>query len=206
MKKIIGINSSPRLKGQASKLLDISLKAASLQGVKTEKIDLYLYRIEPCIGCVSRDQQLCRFPCVIKDEANKIMDKILESDGMIISTPVYWYSPPGHLKNLIDRMTALENMIEIEGRSLLEGKVVGVIAVGNDSGAYSAASQIASILVTMGAAVPPWGIAFYARPEPADSNKSILEDAANVGRVVAKMVNMLQKIEWYDPDILNSIF
>ncbi|RLE95131.1 MAG: flavodoxin family protein, partial [Thermoprotei archaeon] len=41
MKKIIGINSSPRLKGQASKLLDISLKAASLQGVKTEKIDLY---------------------------------------------------------------------------------------------------------------------------------------------------------------------
>jgi len=133
------------------------------------------------------------------------MAKILESDGLIFSTPVYWYSPPGHLKNLIDRMTALENMIEIEGRSLLEGKVVGVIAVGNDSGAYSTASQIASTLVTMGAVVPPWGIAFYARPESALSNKNILEDAANVGLVVAKMINVLEKIEWYDPKILSRL-
>ncbi len=204
--KILGINASPRKYGNTYKLLKVSLEAAEKLGANVELIHLYDYNIKPCIGCLSDVQKACQYPCVIDDDGKTILEKILKSDGLIIATPTYWYGPSGHLKNLIDRMTAFENMIFVTGRSLVEGKVAGFIAVGNDSGNVLAISYMMVVLNSMGFIIPPWALAYYIGNEDALQSKSSVLDAANVGKVVVDTIKMIKRgHEWYDPKILERI-
>ncbi len=202
MVKVLGINASPRKYGNTFKLLKVALEAAAREGAETKLIHLYDYEIKPCIGCVSDEQKACRFPCVIEDGGTEVIKEIHASDAVIIATPLYWYGPSGHLKNLIDRMTAFENMIFIDGRSWLEGKVFGFIAVGNDSGAIMAIAYLMVTLNSMGAVIPPWALAYYTEEGDVLNAMNRVLDAANVGKVVVKAAKALKDVrEWYDPTL-----
>ena len=205
--RILGINGSPRNYGNSYKLLSVALKAAEKEGAKTELVNLYDYKINPCVGCLSDDLVKCKYPCIIEDEMKILYEKVLRSDGLIISSPVYWFGVSGHLKNFIDRLTVFENMIYVEGRCWVEGKVVGLIAVGADSGHIQLISNLMATFNSMGMVVPPWALAY------ATTNGDVLEirnavlDAANVGRSVAIMAKMLKKgnIVWYDSNLLGNM-
>ena len=56
--------------------------------------------------------------CVQKDDQNEILEKIVNSDLIILSFPLYCYSMPSHLKALIDRLIPLSKMSmkEVNGR------------------------------------------------------------------------------------------
>ncbi len=198
--KILGLNGSPRPYGATFKLLRTALETAKKLGADVEEINLYEYRIEDCTGCVSDEQLACRYPCVINDDMKIIYDKILESDGVIFATPIYWYSPSGIMKRVIDRLTAFENMILIDGRSWVEGKVAGVIAVGNDSGEIQVISLMFSILNSMGFIIPPFALAYHASADDVLKNRNAILDAANVGRSVVLMARLIKEFRdvWYD--------
>lgn len=187
MVKVLAINASPRKYGNSYKLLKVAVEASRYAGGSIDMLHLYDYSIGPCIGCVSDEQLACRFPCLVgSDDGNKILEMMVNSDAVVISTPIYWYGPSGLLKNLIDRMTSLENMIFVSGRSLLEGKVVGFIAVGADSGNIAAISHLMIVMNSMGALIPPWALAYYlGQGDALESVESVL-DAANLGFLITK--------------------
>ncbi len=206
--RILGINGSPRKYGNSFKLLSLALKAAEAEGVKTELIHLYDYKIKPCIGCLSDEPKKCKYPCVIEDDDMGLLyKKVLEADGLITASPVYWFNVPGQLKNFIDRLTVFENMIFIDGRCWVEGKVAGVIAVGADSGQIQLIANLLTTLNSMGMAVPPWALAYTKDDTDALGQRQASVDAANVGRSVALMAKVLKrrKIEWYDPKMLEKM-
>lgn len=206
--KILGINSSPRKYGNTYKLLKIALATAELHGATTETIHLYDYEIKPCEGCLSDEQLSCKLPCIKNDDALIILKKILEADALIISTPVYWYGPSGQLKNLIDRMTTLENMIFIDGKSWIEGKIAGVIAVGAESGAIMTISYLITVLNSMGCLIPPWALAYHQDTKDALENQQAIIDAANIGKIIVETTNIIKKHnthKWYDPQILKTL-
>ncbi|MEM2287535.1 MAG: flavodoxin family protein [Sulfolobales archaeon] len=187
MVKVLAINASPRKYGNSYKLLRVAVEASKFAGASVDMLHLYDYSIEPCLGCVSDEQLICRYPCLIDtDDGNKVLNKIVDSDAIIVSTPIYWYGPSGLLKNLVDRMTSLENMIFISGKSLLEGRVVGFIAVGADSGNIAAISYLMVVMNSMGALIPPWALAYYLGQGDALQNKESVLDAANLGFLVTK--------------------
>ncbi|MEM1622739.1 MAG: flavodoxin family protein [Sulfolobales archaeon] len=187
MVKVLAINASPRKYGNSYKLLRVAVEASKFAGASVEILHLYDYSIGPCLGCVSDEQLACKYPCLIDaDDGNKVLNKIVDSDAIIISTPIYWYGPSGLLKNLIDRMTSIENMIFISGKSLLEGKVAGFIAVGADSGNIAAISYLMIVMNSMGALIPPWALAYYLGQGDALQNKESVLDAANLGFLVTK--------------------
>ncbi len=195
--RILGFNGSPRKYGNTAKLLYLALKAAEEEGAETELFHLFDYRIEPCLGCLSDEQLACRYPCVIEDDMKQLYDEILEADGFIVATPIYWYAPSGVAKNFIDRLTAFENMIFIEGRSLLEGKVAGLIAVGNDVGAIQLLSTLGTTLNTMGMLLPPWSVAYYNEQGDVLENEQAVLDALNVGRALALAAKGECIASWY---------
>ncbi|MEM2551416.1 MAG: flavodoxin family protein [Sulfolobales archaeon] len=187
MVKVLAINASPRKYGNSYKLLRVAVEASKYAGASTDVLHLYDYSIEPCVGCVSDVRLICRYPCLIDtDDGNKILSKIVDSDAIIVSTPIYWYGPSGLLKNLIDRMTSIENMIFVSGRSLLEGRAVGFIAVGADSGNIAAISYLMVVMNSMGALIPPWALAYYLGQGDALQSKESVLDAANLGFLVTK--------------------
>lgn len=197
MVAILGLNASPRKYGETFKLLRASIEGAKMLGAKVEIIHLYDYEIKPCMGCLCDKQESCKYPCVIEDDMKVLYDKVLKADGVIFATPVYWFSPSAVLKNFIDRLTALENMIVIEGRSWLEGKVAGLIAVGNDSGVIQTISTLMSALVSMGFMIPPFAMAYFNRMGSVLSEDECIRDAVNVGRNVAMLAKIVGKAEWY---------
>ena len=203
--KILGINASPRKYGNTFKLLYIALRTAEKYGADIELVHLYDYDIKPCLGCLSDIQHACRYPCVIDDGARVVLDKILRADGLIIATPIYWYGPSGHLKNLIDRMTVFENMIFIDGYSWVEGKVAAFIATGSDSGDINTISYLSIVLNSMGFIIPPWALAYHAREGDVLENKNAVLDAANIGKIIVETTHLIRsKKRWYDPSLLDK--
>jgi len=200
MVKVLGINGSPRKYGETFKLLLLALKAAEDEGAKTELVNLYDLDIKPCIGCLSDEQVACRYPCIYEDDMRKLYDKILEADALIIATPIYWFSPSGVVKNFIDRLTVFENMIYIAGKSWVEGKVAGFIAVGNDSGSIQVIANLMAALNAMGFIIPPWAMAYFNAKGNVLEDEGSVMDALNVGRIVTITAKVVKEVkEWYIP-------
>lgn len=202
--RVLIISSSPRKYGSSTQLAYIASMGIIDAGGIPEFIYLYEHDIKPCIGCVSDNTKYCRYPCLINDDDfNEIASRLIQSDGFIISTPVYWYAPSGLLKNLIDRLTSLENMIIHSGRSLLEGKVCGFIATGLDSGVMSTISYLMIVMNSMGVVIPPWSMA-YTHVDDVTRDENALKDAYNVGYLVTEVIKALKthgRHIGYKPDV-----
>lgn len=195
---MLGINGSPRPYGLTSMLLEACLKGAKEAGANIERVDLYDLDIQPCIGCLCDEEKACRYPCLIEDDMRKLYDKVLKADGIILATPIYWFMPSGVIKNFIDRLTALENMIVIGDKSWVEGKVAGIVAAGNDHGAIQVIAPIMTALVSMGFMIPPFAMAYYVAKNDEPSDDSLM-DAYNLGRNIAILASLRKGYtsSWY---------
>ncbi len=190
--KVLGILGSPHKDGGSAQLLLAALKGAQREGSKIELVSVYDGEIKPCIGCIQNEDPNCKFPCIFEDYGKILLEKIYQADGIIFSTPVYWFAPSGPLKILIDRMTCLENMVAYGEPSYMEGKVVGAIAAGADEGAVLATSYLITTMTSMGAIIPPWGIAYSLKSKKAIFDDKALMDAINIGLLVAKLIAILK--------------
>lgn len=106
MKRVVVICSSPRRHGNSEILTDQFIQGAKEAGHDVEKVVLRDYHIGPCLACEycrSHDRQ-----CVQKDDADKVIHKIIKADVFVFATPVYFYSLSAQLKTLIDRFFARE--------------------------------------------------------------------------------------------------
>lgn len=104
--KVIILSSSPRRNGNSEILCKQFAQGAAEAGHEVEMVNLNDYHIGFCRAC-----EYCRqhdHVCVLKDDANQIIDKIIQADVFVMTTPVYFYSLSGQLKTLIDRMFARE--------------------------------------------------------------------------------------------------
>lgn len=122
--KVLVINGSPKGKRSNS----YKLTKAFLEGMnlgleeeskgnlaEIEEVDVNRLAIKPCLGCFS-----CwnKTPgnCCIQDDMKDVIEKLLWADVTIWSFPLYYYTVPGGLKNLIDRQLpmVLPFMVERE--------------------------------------------------------------------------------------------
>ena len=107
MKKVIVISTSLRVASNSDMLADKFIEGAQAAGNEVEKITLSGKSIGFCKGCLAC-QKLGK--CVIDDDANAIMQKVLEADVVCWATPIYYYEMSGQMKVLIDRMNAMYSL------------------------------------------------------------------------------------------------
>lgn len=100
--KILILNGSPRAKGNISQMLDVIRTEAERLGAETETIAANKLNVKPCIACMRcRCELRCSLP---EDDAQMVLRKIQECDGIVIGAPCYWGNMPGTMKLLFDRM------------------------------------------------------------------------------------------------------
>ena len=104
MKKVIVISTSLRQGSNSDMLADKFAEGAKAAGHEVEKISLVGKNIQFCKGCLAC-QKLGR--CVIDDDVNDMMVKVLKADVVAWATPIYYYEMSGQMKTLIDRMNAM---------------------------------------------------------------------------------------------------
>ena len=102
--KIIAIYGSPRRKGNTATLLKKAVEGARDSGADVEEIFLRDLKMSPCLeifGCTKSGE------CRLKDDFQKARDKILASHGLIMASPVFFYTVSAHTKILMDRFQSL---------------------------------------------------------------------------------------------------
>ena len=103
MKKVLILSGSPRLGGNSDTLCNEFMKGAKEAGHQVEKIFVAGKNIGYCKACYAcKDSGIC----AIKDDMAEVLDKMLEADVIVLSSPVYFYSISAQLKAVIDRTVA----------------------------------------------------------------------------------------------------
>ena len=104
MKNILILSASPRKGGNSDLLCDEFMRGALDAGNQVEKLCLCDYKINYCTGC-----GLCSEfgkPCPQADDMAMILKKMIAADGLVMATPVYFYTMNAQMKTLIDRACA----------------------------------------------------------------------------------------------------
>jgi multimeric flavodoxin WrbA len=104
MKKILAIYGSPRRQGNTTVLLNHAVQGALDTGAQIEKIVLGDLQMSPCLeiyGCKETGR------CVIQDDFQEVYDQLLACQGVMLASPIFFYTVSAHTKILMDRCQSL---------------------------------------------------------------------------------------------------
>lgn len=103
-KKILILSTSLRKNSNSEMMATEFAKGAKKAGHEVEQISLRDKEIHFCKGCL-----VCQTTqrCVMHDDADAIVQKILVADVLVFSTPVYYYEMSGQMKTMLDRANPL---------------------------------------------------------------------------------------------------
>jgi multimeric flavodoxin WrbA len=180
--KILGISCSPHSNGNTVAILE-----EALRGAQDEKADVELYSvsgktIQPCDGCWSCANTA---KCHIEDDMQELYDKIVEADGIIFGTPIYFWSMTGQAKTVMDRTIALNQ----PGRNLTN-KVAGVVAVCGSLGLVDALKDYSYFFIQRRMLPANQVSAYVTNPEELKNMVQCMNAAHRLGRQMVALINM----------------
>ncbi len=154
MAKILIVNSSARVKGNSRALSAKVAEGATKAGHAVKTVEIGTMPIKPCIGCETC-QTTKPGECVFKDDMSALYPEIVSADILILSSPIYFFSMNGQMKQFMDRLYPLME-------SFKSKKIGAVFSYGDDdpvlSGAVNAVRILQDICRYLGI---PWIGAMY---------------------------------------------
>ena len=98
--KVLAVVGSPRKGGNSTLLLEQFLAGAQAEGATVQVVRPLTMCMAPCIACDGCNQD---GHCVVKDDYQLVYDMILDSDALVLATPIYFGAVSAILKVFIDR-------------------------------------------------------------------------------------------------------
>ena len=120
---------SPRPHGNTNAITDVAVSAFREAGLEVREFNLYRMDVRPCLACRQCQQDWTAVTCAQQDDFAQLAAAVMDSDLLLLATPIYsWYCTPP-MKAMLDRMVYAFNMYygEQRGPSLWEGKAVSLI-------------------------------------------------------------------------------
>lgn len=105
MKKIIVINTSPRVGMNTGTLVREAAKGAESEGAEVQVIDLYrLDGVHGCMSCFACKLKPNEGKCAFKDGLAPVLEAIRGADGLVIGTPNYLGDASAGFRALYERL------------------------------------------------------------------------------------------------------
>ena len=136
--KVVAFNGSPRKEGNTFQSLQIVMAELQKEGIETELIQVggkALHGCTACYGCYKNKDREC---VIKKDDLNSYVAKMIEADGIIIGSPVYFSNVTSEVKAFMDRA----GMVARANDYLLDKKVGAAVLAVRRAGATFAFSAI----------------------------------------------------------------
>jgi len=114
MMKIIGINGSPkREKSQTRRLVMGVLEGARHAGADVTFVDICSLDIKYCTACGTC---YAKGECVNDDDYPMLLEKMMESDGIVLGSPNYINAVTAQMKTMLDRMADVVHCQSLSGK------------------------------------------------------------------------------------------
>jgi len=184
--RVIGINGSPRKKGNTQALLKVAMESSKIDDVKL--IHLVDYEILPCNGCGTCWKTK---KCPFDDDLEEVISELVSSDAIIIGSPAYYGTVSAQMKAFIDRSGEL---LGARGHPL-KGKVGGALSVARRWGHITTWTALLLYVLEMRLIVPGagWGAATAMKPNEVMSDKEGIKRAKELGRYIGNLCRILSK-------------
>lgn len=120
---------SPRRRGNTAALLEPFCRELALGGAEIETIWLHDLDLRPCVACRCCQRDPAVFGCSRQDDGQQLFGMAMDSDLLVLATPIYsWYCTPP-MKVLLDRL--VYGMNKFYGpeppKALWEGKALALL-------------------------------------------------------------------------------
>ena len=178
--KILGLSCSPRKQGNTETLVSEVLEGAKAEGAEVELFSVSGKEIQSCDGCQSC---ITTGECRIDDDMQTVYQKLVEADGIIFGTPIYFYGMTAQAKAIMDRTYALRRR---EFR--LINKVGGVIAVAGGLGLMDAIKDWYFYIAINHMVAADYVSALASGREEIKENESVMKRAWELGREMVLLV------------------
>ncbi|MFC1860809.1 flavodoxin family protein [Chloroflexota bacterium] len=182
--KVVAITGSSRPAGNTNYLVDQALDEIASKGFETEKICLSQHRVNPCLG---HEDCATYKVCTQNDDARWILEKLYNADGIILSSPVYYYNVSAQMKALIDR-----NYFYYNRKIRMKASCVGLIAIcGGDGTEHTI--RVFNRYLKLSADIPDNMVVSLAgrankQLDTVGSNQALTDEARSLGRRIAEML------------------
>ena len=158
--KIIGINGSPTAKGNTRLALDPMGEVFAQEGIEFEILHIG-HKLSPCSGCFRcAKTHTCTLP---DDGLNAMYEKLIQADGAVFASPVYFASVTSGMRCFMDRI----GCIDMNNGRQLRFKVGVPVAVARRAGAVNAVDELIHYLNYAQMLIPGslyWPLAFGNTP------------------------------------------
>jgi multimeric flavodoxin WrbA len=184
-KRILIFMGSPRRKGNSALLAQQVEAGAKGAGADVESFFLHDMEVKACDACdICRDKT--ETDCILDDDMREIFPKLRQADGIVIASPIYWFTVSAQTKLFMDRWYALGGP---EGYAL-KGKKFGIVLTYADtdpftSGAVNALRTFQDALKFIEATIV--GMVYGSAWEAGEieKNKELMEKAFELGKKMA---------------------
>lgn len=90
------------------------------------------------------------------DEWPNILRRVLDSEIVILATPVWWGNHSSEIQRAIERLDELHDKVLAGETSPLEGKVGGIVITGDSDGAEQIIGNLCNFFNAVGLLFPPY--------------------------------------------------
>jgi multimeric flavodoxin WrbA len=191
MVKVIAFNGSPRKDGNTSILIGHIFGALENEGIETELIQVGGKNVRGCTACMECFENKDGH-CILDDDiVNRCIDAMVEADGVILGSPVYFMDVTAEMKGLIERagFVSIAN-----GGGLYRRKVGTAVTAVRRAGGVRTLDSMLHFLLATGMIVPGFPVLGVGR-EIGDVNKDEegIARVRDVGKNMAWLLKIMEK-------------
>ncbi|WIJ23791.1 flavodoxin family protein [Devosia sp. RR2S18] len=164
---------------------------------------LEAFRQEGVEGEILRVADFDVKPGVSSDEGNgdqwpQLRRRILDSDILIVGTPIWLGQPSSVCKRVLERMDAFLGEKDDAGRLVSYGIVAGVVVVGNEDGAHHVSAELYQALNDVGFTLPANAVSYWVGEAMGSTDYNKLEETpemvASATKALAKNATHLARL------------
>ena len=188
--KVIAFNGSGRENGNTAILLETVLAELSQEGIETEFIQLSGKSLQGCVACYkcfkNRDQKCS----VTTDNLNEYLAKMIESDGILLGSPVYFTDVTAGMKALIDRC----GLVSTANGGLFKRKVGAAVVAVRRAGAIRTFGTLNHLFLYNEMIVPGstyWNVGIGRDPGQVRDDPEGIQTMKNLGKNMTWLIKKL---------------
>jgi len=122
------------------------------------------------------------------DDWPSLRQRVVDSDILVIGTPIWLGQPSSIAKRVLERMDAFLGETDARGRMPSYGKVAIAVVVGNEDGAHHTAAELFQALTEVGFTIPAGGTTYWVGEAMGDRD---YKDLPETPKALAKWTPML---------------